>query len=224
MLETMQGHIGQSGTNMSNMESRMSKLMSAVELFMDQKLPPTHRAEVSTEEANAVVACTGHNGSTASSNRPDSLDSTSSGSSSGDGTSSSGSSSGTSSMDAESTGNIQSPEPKRQRSSRKKKTLPESIRRHLDNQNFSQLPQQNVSDQHPSESVADSHSPNQSPIQTPTKSIESGDELLLTPQSPTPPPDTSDPESQYKEKPLPPKDTENLSTTGNISHRRRSRG
>jgi Mg2+ and Co2+ transporter CorA len=225
LLETMQGHIGQSGTNMSHMESRMSKLMSVVEVFMDQKLSATNRAEVPTDdEVNEAVACTGHNGSTTSSNRPDSLDSTSSGSSSSDGTSSSGSSSGTSSMDAESTGNIQSPEHKRQRSSKKKKALPASIRRNLDNQTFSQLPQQNASDLHPLEPDAELPSTNQSPIQTPPKYIESGDDTLLTPRSPTPPIDTPDPESQYTEKSLPPKDTENLSTTGNTSHRRESRG
>ena len=67
-------------------------------------------------------------------------------------------------------------------------------------------------------------SPTQTPIQTPTKHIESDDESLLTPRSQTPPPANADPESQYTEKTLPSKDTEHLSTTGNISHRRGSRG
>jgi hypothetical protein len=45
-------------------------------------------------------------------------------------------SSGAESMDADSVFQIPSPDPKRQRSSKKKKP-PESIRRHLDNQHFS---------------------------------------------------------------------------------------
>ena len=225
LLDTMKEHIGQSGTNLSTMESRMSKLMSVVEGFMDQKLPPTNREGETTEAATAdVLECTSTHGSTDNSNRSDAQESVVSGSSSSEGSSLSASSLGTASIDAESVGIITSPEPKRQRSSRKKKTLPESIRRHLDNQQFSQLQQHPVSDTHHSGSVALLTSPTQTPLQTPTKHIESEDESLLTPRSQTPSPDHTDPESQYTEKPLPPKDTEHLSITGNTSHRRGSRG
>ena len=225
LLETMKDHIGQSGSNLSAMESRMAKLMSVVETILDKKLPAVHHSEETTEEVHGdVLACTVQEGTIDHSNRSDSIASDgSAGSRPSAESSSSGSSLGTASMDAESIGIIQSPEHKGQRSSGKQKTLPDSIRRHLDRQRFSKL-QPNESDTPQSESSAVDPTSNSTPPHTPTKHDNTEDDKLLTPRSPTPPPDNPDPESQYKGKTLPPKDNEHLSTTGNISHRRGSRG
>ena len=199
--------------------------MSVVEGIMDQKLLRTTNNEGEMiEEVTDNQACTAQDGETNNSTRSESLESPGSRSRSSEGSRSSGSSLGTASMDAESIGIIQSPEHKRQRSSRKKKLLSESIRRHLDNQRFSQLQQTNESVTHHSESSAVDSTASPPPLpQTPTK-IDNTDDELLTPRSPTPPHDTTDPESQYKGKSLPPKDTEHLSTAGTISHRRGSKG
>ena len=228
LLETMKEHIGQSGSNQSTMESRIEKLMSVVVGLMDQKLPTTDNDDQDTNEVvTDNLVCTAQDAETTNSQRSDSLVSSGSGSRSSEGSRLSGSSLGTASMDAESTGNIQSPEHKRHRSSRKKKSrLPESIRRHLDHQRFSQLHQNNDHAAHNCESsaAASSASPPSLP-QSPTRlTTTADDDLLLTPRSPTPPPDTTDPESQYKEKSPPSTDAEHLLTTGTISHRRGSLG
>jgi hypothetical protein len=210
------------------MESRMEKLMSVVEGIMDRQVP---RQDQEDEEWNAEVmdelVCTDQEAETNHSNRLGSLASSVSGSRSSDGSRLSGSSSGTSSsMDAESTGNIQSPEHKRQRSSRKKNSrkLPESIRRHLDRHSFSSLQSNNDSATNPSNSSAETaFGLHPSPPQSPTGITNNDeDDRLLTPRSPTPPPDTTDPESQYKEKSLPSTDSEHLPPTGATSHRRGS--
>ena len=214
----MKEHIGQSGSNQSTMESRIEKLMSVVVGIMDQKMPTMDHEDQDTKEVvTDNLVCTAQDAETTNSHRTDSLASSGSGSRSSEESRLSGSSLGTVSMDTESTGNIQSPEHKRQRSSRKKKSrLPESIRRHLDHQRFSQLHQNNDHVEHSSESsVAVSPASPPSVPQSPTGlTTTADDDLLLTPRSPTPPDDLltprsptpppspthPDPESQYTEK------------------------
>ena len=225
LLETMKGHIGQSGSNLSTMESKMEQLMSVVESIMHLKMPAINANDKTIDEVTDYLARAAQDGATHSSNRSESIVSSGSGSRSSEASRSSGFSLGSESMDAESTGIIQSPEHKRHRSSRKKKALPESIRRQLDNQSFAQLQHTNESVTNCSESsAANSADAPPSPPQSPTNLPETDDDdMLLTPRSPTPPPDTTDPESQYKEKSLPSKDKEHLSNTGTISHRRGSK-
>ena len=71
-LETMKGHIGQSGSNMSTMESRMEKLMSVVEGIMYQKVPTTSNQDEMIEEVTDDLACTAQDGETKNSNRSES--------------------------------------------------------------------------------------------------------------------------------------------------------
>ena len=73
-LETMKGHIGQSGSNMSTMESRMEKLMSVVEGIMDQKVPTTSNEDEMIEEVTDDLACTAQDGETNNSNRSEYLE------------------------------------------------------------------------------------------------------------------------------------------------------
>jgi hypothetical protein len=129
-------------------------------------------------------------------------------------------------MDSESTGHVQSPEHKCQRSRRNKIPLHDSIRRHLDNKNFSNLVLNNPDTAHP-EYISDTAVPG-SPLSLSTPpdgpdSIEDDD--LLTPRSPTPPPASSENpalESQYTEKPFHPADEESPNPEGTTSHRRGS--
>ena len=220
LLEIMKGHIGQSGNNMSTMESRMAQLMSLVEDIMNKNLSTPHQDEAMNDADTDDVARAAPAVETGSCNQSESQDSSTSRSSSNAESNTSGSSSGSAStMDAESIGVIQSPDHKRQRSSKKKKPLHESIRRHLDNQSFAQIQQPNVQEtQQTALSLAENASPPISPSLPPDENPD--DELLLTPRSPTPPPDNTDDESQYKEKPLHIKDQEHLSTKGRNSRRR----
>ena len=174
--------------------------MTVVEGIMDKKLPVASNSDEKIDVVTDVLACTVQEGATDHSNRSESQESVGSGSGPSTESSYSSSSLGTASMDAESVGIIQSPEHKRQRSSRKKKPLSDSIRRHLDNQRFSQIQHINQHSTSNSESSpAASHaSPSLPP--TPTTPDTTDDEMLLTPRSPTPPPDATDPESQYKKK------------------------
>jgi hypothetical protein len=200
LLETMKGHIGQSGTNMSTMESRMEKLMSVVEGIMNKKLPTTHQDEEMIDEVIDDVACAAQVGETSLCNRSESQVSSTSRSSSSDESRTSGSSLGTAStMDAESIGIIQSPDHKRHRSSKKKKPLHESIRRHLDNQSFAQIQQSNEPETYNLD-LSQAENASSSLPSSPTNLDNTDDEPLLTPGSPTPPPDYTDHESQYKEK------------------------
>ena len=130
---------------------------------------------------------------------------------------SSGSSSGAASMDTESICLIQSPEHKRQRSSGKKKPLHESILRHLDNQQFSQLQSTTELAVHRSDDTADNPTSNPSPPNTPTQNGNIDEDLLTPRGSPIPPPVTTDPESQYTEKSFPPAGTEKPTQKGNRS-------
>ena len=224
LLDTMKEHIGQSGSTMSVMETRMTQLMSVVEALITQKPPPQKTEEATTESVTNELACLDQHGEPSHSSRSDSAASDGTGLRSSEESRSSGSSLGMDSMDAESTGAIQSPEHKRQRSNAKAKPLHASLRRNLDNQTFSQIQQPKPHAQNLSESSTPDPSSVPTSPTTPTKTVNIEDELL-TPRSPTPPPDTNtDHESQYTEKTLPPKDSEHLLTTGNISHRRGSRG
>lgn len=136
LLDTTKEHLGQSGSNMALMESRMEKLLSFVEGAREK---PSPRARTDDEMQDSVLdelAITAIADDTNTLSHSESTACEGNDSRVSEESRSSSSSSGVASMDAESVCRIQSPEHKRQRSSRKKK-LSDSIRRHLDNQHFS---------------------------------------------------------------------------------------
>ena len=136
LLDTTKEHLGQSGSNMALMESRMEKLLSFVEGAREK---PSPRARTDDEMQDSVLdelAITAIADDTNTLSHSESTACEGNDSRVSEESRSSSSSSGVASMDAESVCRIQSPEHKRQRSSQKKK-LSDSIRRHLDNQHFS---------------------------------------------------------------------------------------
>ena len=151
LLDTMKTHIGQSGSNMALMETRMEKLLSFVE-SASGTAPSNSSMEDELQDSTSDKL--------AISNIDYTHPFSQSNSTAGEGTDSRVSedskastlSSGADSMDADSVCQISSPDHKRQRSTKKKKKkLPECIRRHLDNQHFSSEPPSDG----PSSSIAD---------------------------------------------------------------------
>jgi hypothetical protein len=224
LLDTMKAQLGQSGANMALMESRMAQILSFVEA-MNNKAPPTYASEDEMQVSGTELAITDpiDDTNTLFNSESTSCEGTNSRGSK-ESRSSAASSSGGDSMDAESICLIQSPEHKRQRSNAKKKPLHESIRRHLDNQQFSQIPSTTeTATRQSDESAADSLTNPPSP-HNPTQPGDIEDNLLTPRESPTPSPVNTDPESQYTAKSFSSKDSEYLPQKGNRSHRRGKRG
>ena len=137
LLDTMKAHIGQSGSNMALMETRMEKLLSFVK-GVNGKNPLNVSTEDEMQDSiSDELAITSHIDETNNLSQSESTAGEGTESRVSDESRSSTLSSGVKSMDADSVCQIPSPDPKRHRSSKKKKKLPESIRRHLDNKHFS---------------------------------------------------------------------------------------
>jgi hypothetical protein len=224
LLESIKTQTDQPATDMESMRARMEQLMTAMESAISNSGPFV--ATATTQESS------GQNKENSDSNNiqrdeksqsmgseSQSLSTRSSGSSSMGGESSS-------QMDSESTGHVQSPEHKRQRSRRNKIPLHDSIRRHLDNRNFSNSVLNNPASAHP-EYISEPAVPGSPPLSlsTPPDGPDSIEEnVLLTPRSPTPPASSEnpDPECQYTDKPFHPADDESPNQEGTTSHSRGS--
>jgi hypothetical protein len=144
LLDTMKIHIGQYGSNMALMETRMEKLLSFVvdasgKVPSNSSMEDAKHAYTSDELAISNITDT-HAFSLSESSDSTAAEGTDSRVSE-ESKASTLSSAGADSMEADSVCQISSPDHKRQRSNKKKKKkLPESIRRHLENQHFSSEP------------------------------------------------------------------------------------
>jgi hypothetical protein len=224
LLESFKNHSDQPSGEIDSLRARMEQLMTVMENTIGNNgkaasTLPSHVMSVNNKDGGGSITLPPDAQPANMGTASQSSTSRSSGESTSTGADS------TSNMDEESTGHIQSPEHKRQRSRRPKKSLHESIRCHLDNKNFSNSSQHNLDIEHIDDNgdMTETGSPlfRSTPPPDPG-SIE--DEDLLTPRSPTPPSilEHPDPESQYTEKSYPPEDQEESNKKGNRSHRRGS--
>jgi hypothetical protein len=176
LLDTMKAQLGQSGTNMALMESRMAQILSFVEVMNNKS--SSNDSEDAMQESDTELAITAPIDDTNTLSNSESTSCDGNISRASKESRSSASSSGGDSMDAESICLIQSPEHKRQRSNGKKK-LHESICRNLDLQKFSKSTSTREHVVNSSDLEADNADRIYSTSPTPTNSISSVAELSI---------------------------------------------